>query len=45
MTKIIYATQQVRVLHGQGWPPAGIELRGLGVVTSAAVCTQRACAE
>ena len=25
MTETFYATQQVRVLTGQGWPPAGIE--------------------
>ena len=25
MTETFYATQQVRVLPGQGWPPAGIE--------------------
>ena len=25
MTETFYATQQVRVLIGQGWPPAGIE--------------------
>ena len=25
MLETFYATQQVRVLTGQGWPPAGIE--------------------
>ena len=25
MTETFYATQQVRILTGQGWPPAGIE--------------------
>ena len=25
MTETFYATQQVRALTGQGWPPAGIE--------------------
>ena len=25
MTETFYATQQARVLTGQGWPPAGIE--------------------
>ena len=25
MTETFYATHQVRVLTGQGWPPAGIE--------------------
>ena len=25
MTETFYATLQVRVLPGQGWPPAGIE--------------------
>ena len=28
MTETFYATQQVRALTGQGWPPAGIECWG-----------------
>ena len=30
MLETFYATQQVRVLPGQGWPPAGIEVAWSG---------------
>ena len=43
MTETFYATQQVRVLTGQGWPPAGIECCASPGATPAAKRTQRAC--
>ena len=41
MMETFYATQQVRVLTGQGWPPAGIEvLRGPGATPGCEAYTE-----